>query len=111
MAVKADCTASVKIVDQHVFIGQGMMVGRYVSPVHAQGGIALALAHVAQNLVVGAVLLDDEKHVLDSERGQVLHSACRFQLRRVRGAHFAHPRAQLRRKRGGNDFDQPLILA
>ena len=34
-------------------------------------GIAVAFADVAEDLVVGAVLFDDEEDVLDAERGEV----------------------------------------
>ena len=35
---------------------------------HRQRGVAVAPGHVAQHLVVGAVLLDDQEHMFDQRR-------------------------------------------
>ena len=43
-----------------------MLIGRDRFPEHCQIGIAIANCQVAQNLVVGAVFLENENHVLNA---------------------------------------------
>ena len=56
------------MIEQHELIRQRVRVGRHVPAVHDERRIARALADVAEHLIVGAVLADDEDHVLDRRR-------------------------------------------
>src|SRR5580704_5528580 len=56
--IKADRSGCVEVVQQDVLFRQCMMVGSDISPVHEKCGIAITLAHIAEDLVVGAILLD-----------------------------------------------------
>ena len=73
MAIGADLAVDVEVVEQHELPGQGVMVGRHLLGKEAQVRLAVALRHVAEDLVVGAVLLDDVDAVLDRRR--VTHPA------------------------------------
>ena len=42
-----------------------MLVGRDVRAIHRQRGIAVADADVAEELIVGAIFLDDVNHVVN----------------------------------------------
>ena len=65
MPVGAVAAGGIEVVEQHELLGQPVLVRRHVFAEHHQRRIAVALLHVAQHLIVGAVLLDDEDHVLD----------------------------------------------
>ena len=65
MAVGAEHAAAIEVVEQHELVDQLVMVGRHLLAEDAQIGVAVAPLHVAEHLVVGAVLLDDVQHVLD----------------------------------------------
>ena len=65
MAVGADFGIRVEIVQQHELAGEPVQVGRDALREQAQLRIAVALRQVAQDLVVGAVLLDDVEAVFD----------------------------------------------
>ncbi len=68
MAVGRDVSVAVEVVEQHELLGQLVVVGRHVAPEHHQRRVAVASGHVAEDLVVGAILLDDVEHVLDRRR-------------------------------------------
>src|SRR5262245_42731872 len=89
MAVETDCAAGVEIVEQHVFFGQGVMVGRDVAPIHDEFRVAVALRQIAKNLVVSAVFFDYEKDMLDSERSEIGDAAGGFELGTVGGNYLA----------------------
>ena len=55
----------VEVVEQHEFARQLVMIGRDVLAEQHQRGIAVAFLHVAEHLIVGAILLDDVDDVLD----------------------------------------------
>ena len=63
--VGADLALDVEVVEQHELAGQGVVVGRDRLGEQADARLAVALGHVAEDLVVGAVLLDDVDDVLD----------------------------------------------
>src|SRR5437764_1042118 len=79
---------------------QRVMIGRDVAAVHDELGIAVALGDVAEDLVIGAVLLDDQEHVLHAQRGEVGNAAGRLEHRAVGGAHLARAGSDLRGERG-----------
>ena len=56
---------AVKVVEQHPLIGDGVMIRRDVLSEDRKPRIAVALLHIAEHLIVGAILLDDVDHVLD----------------------------------------------
>ena len=68
MAVGAEDAGAVGVVEQHELAGQLVLVGRDALAEDAEGRVAVALFHVAQHLVVGAVLLDDVDDVLEDAR-------------------------------------------
>ena len=89
MAVEADGAAGMEVVENHVFLGQRVMIRRDGAAEHGEFGIAVGLGQIAEDLIVGAVLLDDEQHVLNAQRDHVRHAAGRFELRAVGGDDFA----------------------
>ncbi len=58
----------VEIVEQREPLHQRVGVRRGLGAEHGQRGIAVAGGHVAEHLVVGAVLADNQEHVLDQRR-------------------------------------------
>ena len=82
MAVGRDVPVAVQVVQQHELLGQLVMVGRHVAAEHHQRRVAVAPGQVAEDLVVGAVLLDDVEDVLDRRRarrpwwGSAVFSGC-----------------------------------
>ena len=111
MAVEADGAAGHEVVEQHVVFRQRVVIRRNVAAVEDQLGVAIALGDVAQNLVVGAVLFDDEEDVLNSQRRQIRDAARGLELRAVGGLHFARAGVDLRRNGRRDLFQHPFILA
>ena len=70
VAVGADLALDVEVVEQHELADQGVVVGRDRLGEQAEVRLAVALGHVAEDLVVGAVLLDDVDDVLDRRRAR-----------------------------------------
>src|SRR4051812_32891360 len=74
MAIHADLAIAVEIIQQDIFTGQLMMIGGDPFAIEAKSRVAIAngltpsVFQVAQDLVVGSVLLDDIQHVLDWAR-------------------------------------------
>ncbi len=68
MPVGADLAVHVEVVQQHEFASQRMVVGRDGLGEQAEVRLAVALGHVAEDLVVSAILLDDIDDVLDRRR-------------------------------------------
>ena len=71
VAIAGDFAGVVKIVEHAELQGQLMQVGRDVFAEHGQAGVAVAdalavLLQVAEDLIVGAVFLDDVDDVLDA---------------------------------------------
>ena len=97
MPVEADSAAGVEVVQQHVFFGQRVMVGRNVAPVHHQLRITVGLRQIAKHLIVGTILLHDEKHVLYPERRQIRDPSRAFKLRAVRGRYLPRTGCDLSR--------------
>ena len=65
MAVAGNFSAVVEIVEHAELQRELVLVGRDVGAVHGERGIAVADFQVAENLIVGAILLDHIDHVLD----------------------------------------------
>src|SRR5262249_10345224 len=65
MAVHADFSIAKQVVQQDELAGDLMVVGSYLFTEDGEPRIAVALAEVAQHLVVGAILLDDVEDMLD----------------------------------------------
>ena len=65
MAVGADIAVDVEIVEQDEFARQLVEIGREVLAEEDQRRVAVAFFHVAQHLIVAAILLDDVDDVLD----------------------------------------------
>src|SRR6185437_7462988 len=70
MAFAGDSAGVVKIIEHAVLQGELVLIGRDGCAVHGQSGIAIAdrpavLLEIPEDLVVGAVFLDDVDHVLD----------------------------------------------
>ena len=68
VAVGAHLGVGVEVVEEHEPLGELMMVGRDVPAEEHERGIPVPCRQVAQDLVVGPVLLDDVDHVLDERR-------------------------------------------
>ena len=65
VSVGADLAVDVEVVEQHELAGQGVVVGRDGLGEEAKVRVAVAFGHVAEDLVVGAVFLDDVDDILD----------------------------------------------
>ena len=65
MPVVADLGVDVEVVEQHELARQGVGVGRRILAEEAEARIAVSRRQVAEDLVVGAVLLDDVEDVRD----------------------------------------------
>ena len=65
MAIGAEDAGAIGVIEQDELAGQLVLVGRNALAENAEGGIAVALFHVTQHLVVSAVLLDDIHDVLE----------------------------------------------
>ena len=81
MAVGAHLALDIKIVEQHEFARELVVVGRDFFTEQTQARIAVALRQIAQDLVVGAVLLDDVDAILD--RAGFTHSSGNRVVRRA----------------------------
>src|SRR5579872_1736311 len=88
-----------------------MVVWRDVATVHDELRITIALRHIAEHLVVGAVLFHNEKDVLDAERTQVRNSTAALVFRAVRRHHLARPCRDLRREWSRNLQQRSLVLS
>ena len=64
MAIRRLAAGSIDIVEEREALDQRMLVGKGGGE-NRQRRIAVAPRHVSQHLVVGAVLFDDQKDVLD----------------------------------------------
>src|SRR5437867_5933152 len=71
VAIDAHLAIAIKIIQQHVFARELMMVGSDILAEHDQvgitvaGGPSLRILERAEKLVVSAVFFDDVKHVFD----------------------------------------------
>ena len=50
---------------QHKLLGELMLIRRHIAPKHHEGGLAVALADVAEHLIVGAIFFDDIDNMLN----------------------------------------------
>ena len=66
-------TGAVIVVEQPELLDQRVVIRRHVAPELHQRRIAVALRHIAEHLVVGAVLLDDVEDVLDRRALPAVH--------------------------------------
>jgi hypothetical protein len=82
--VAAVSTGSVEIIEEHKRIGQPVLVRGDVVAEHDERGVAISLFHVAEDLIVRAVLFHHVDHMLDERRlsgapwnGHRRHVGCR----------------------------------
>ena len=68
VAVGAEDRAAIGVVEEDELADELVLVGRHLLAEDAQGRVAVAFGDVAEDLVVGAVLLDDVDHVLEDAR-------------------------------------------
>ncbi len=68
VTVGAEDARAVGVVEQRELAGQLVLVGRDTLAEDAERGVAVALFHVPEHLVVGAVLFDDIDHVFEDAR-------------------------------------------
>ena len=80
VTVGAENAGAIGVVEQHEIARELVLVGRDPLAEDAECGVAVALGDVAEDLVVGAVLLDDVDDVLEDAR---LADALRHRARRV----------------------------
>lgn len=73
MSVRRKHPVAVVVVEQHEFLGQGVMVGRKGLWEVAEAGVAVALGQVAEHLIVRAILLDHIDYVLEHGRLAQFH--------------------------------------
>ena len=69
VAIGADFALDVEVVEENELPGEGMMVRRHPFREQAERWVAVPLRHVAEDLIVGPVLLDDVDDVLNRARG------------------------------------------
>ncbi len=65
MAIGGDHAVAIKVVQKNELLGQRVQVGGRLASEDAKLRVAVALADVAENLIVGAVFLDDVDDVLE----------------------------------------------
>ena len=65
MPIGANLSADIKIVKQHKIAGKCVVIGCNFFRKQTKRGIAVAFRHIAQNLIVGSIFLDDIENVLD----------------------------------------------
>src|SRR2546423_5560510 len=68
VAIAALHARAISIVEQHKFAGDLVLVRSAFFSEDAEIGIAVSLLHVAEHLVVSAVLLQDINHVFEKAR-------------------------------------------
>ena len=68
MAIRREDPAAVGVVEKHEPAGDGVVIGGDVGTEHAQLRAPVPPRQVAENLIVGAVLLDDVDDMLDETR-------------------------------------------
>ena len=68
MAIRADLPVYIKIIQQHKFPGESMLIGSDLLPKQYKTGVAIALGHIAQHLVIGPVFFNDIKDMFDRRR-------------------------------------------
>src|SRR5207245_10613418 len=83
MSIEADGAAGVKVVQQHVSLGESMVVGSDVPAVHHQLCASISFRDIAEHLVVGAVFFDDQEYVPDAMRRGIGYSTRRLKFRAV----------------------------
>ena len=72
MTVGGVDAAAIEVVEQHILLGQCVMIGRNKCRVNAKVRIAVALWQIAKHLVIGFVFLEDVEDVL--KHGRLAHS-------------------------------------
>ena len=65
VAIGADFTLDVKVVEQHKVARQPVVVGSDALVEQAKARVAIAFGQVAEDLIVGAIFLDDVNAILD----------------------------------------------
>ena len=65
VAVAGNFAAIVEVVEHAKLLGQRVLVRSDVRAIHGDGRVAVADAEIAEDLIVGAVFLDDVNHVAD----------------------------------------------
>ena len=105
-AVLADLARAVEVVEVHEPLGQRVKVGRDRLRELGDARVAVAALDVAEDLIVGAVLLDDVDHVPDAlvqRRASARSSAAVAAARsRCSGRHARSARASSRRAGAGS---------
>jgi hypothetical protein len=64
---------TIVVIEQRKLLGERMMIRRDIAPELHERGIAVALRHIAEHLIVGAVLLEDVEDVLDRRTLAQMH--------------------------------------
>src|SRR5215470_11578738 len=88
VAVGRDLGVDVEVVEQYEFARQRVLIRRHVLAEEAEARIAVAFFHIAQHLVVGAVLFDHVDHMFDRRWGADAKRDRGLLFRRARG--FQH---------------------
>src|SRR5437762_13869979 len=68
VSVAAVSTGGIEVVEKDELAGEAMMIRCDILPEHHERGIPVSLWHIAENLIVGSVFLDDVHDVPD-QRG------------------------------------------
>ncbi len=68
MAIGAQDAAAVSVIQQHKIADELVFIRRHALAELNEVGIAVAFGHVAENLVVGTIFLDDVNDVLEHAR-------------------------------------------
>src|SRR5262249_12975145 len=88
VAVGRDFGVDVEVVEQYEFARQRMLIRRRFLSEKAKARIAVAFFHIAQHLIVSAILLDHVDHVFDRRGGADAKRDRGLLFRRARG--FQH---------------------
>ena len=68
MPVRTEYSTAVKVIQQHEFFDELVMIRRHLATEDAQAWIAFAFLDIAKHLVVGAIFFDDVQHMLEHRR-------------------------------------------
>ena len=69
VAIGADIGIHIEVVEQDEIMRQLMQIRRHLFAKHDQRGIAIAFLHIAQHLIVGAILFHDVQHMFNGSTG------------------------------------------
>ena len=85
MTVDRNMAVAVKIVEQHEFVSQLVVVGRYLGTEHYELGVAVSTPHIAEDLIERAIFFDDVQDIFNWRRIANFGGNCRLLTMRHAG--------------------------